>query len=402
MDKLFFFLDHLYTLYDIPICCFYDNESNYIPAKVFQDINPFIHDEKLRAYLIDKWEGQPYLELENDSIVYGFCQNKKGLMCIIGPISLKVLSNSELYQYKSKHGLLSFDHFKIRNGNIKKAAALLSLIHERINNTQISLKRIIGTINLEDVSSKVTEKELFNYQLNNTEYNLNHHPYNMEKVYMSAITNGDLDLLTAAIKPNMIESVGILAKSPYKQMEYMSVSGITLFARAAIEGGANSEEVFNISDLYLQKLALCKDEVELNKIVQSAKFDFCHCVIRAKKRRSGSIYIDQCKDYIARHLNKNFTLEDIANSIGINKCYLTHHFSLKEGKTLKKYIQQERINASKNMLKYSNRPISVIAKYFYFSSQSHFGSVFKKITKKTPAAFRSENKNKGFTNNKSN
>ena len=56
---------------------------------------------------------------------------------------------------------------------------------------------------------------------------------------MAAISSGDSDSLKASMKPSMIEHVGILSKTPFKQLEYTFVSGITMFTRAAIDGGVS-------------------------------------------------------------------------------------------------------------------------------------------------------------------
>ena len=56
--------------------------------------------------------------------------------------------------------------------------------------------------------------------------------------------------------------------------------------------------------------------------------------------------------------------------------------------TLSEYILKFKINESKNLLKYTNKPIPVISTYLGFSSQSHFNKVFKKYLNVTPLKYR--------------
>ncbi|AZZ61255.2 helix-turn-helix transcriptional regulator [Oenococcus sp. UCMA 16435] len=119
--------------------------------------------------------------------------------------------------------------------------------------------------------------------------------------------------------------------------------------------------------------------------------DFCSIDQNFKEKNYESKYIRQCKQYVEKHLFQHFSLDDIADQISINKCYLKNQFSKQEGISLKRYIHKERIKAAQNMLKFSNQPISVIANYLCFDSQSHFGAVFKSIIGMTPSNYRMKN-----------
>ena len=56
--------------------------------------------------------------------------------------------------------------------------------------------------------------------------------------------------------------------------------------------------------------------------------------------------------------------------------------------TLSEYILKFKTNESKNLLKYTNKPIAVISAYLGFSSQSHFNRAFKKYLKINPLKYR--------------
>lgn len=60
--------------------------------------------------------------------------------------------------------------------------------------------------------------------------------------------------------------------------------------------------------------------------------------------------------------------------------YLSSVFKEHEGISLYQYVLDEKINLVKNLLIYSTYTFSEIASYLGFSSQSHLGKVFKKLT----------------------
>lgn len=58
--------------------------------------------------------------------------------------------------------------------------------------------------------------------------------------------------------------------------------------------------------------------------------------------------------------------------------------------TILHYLQGLRVDAAKNMLRYSSEDLSSIAAYLCFPSQSRFGEAFKQFTGTTPKKYREQ------------
>lgn len=396
MESLQFFLKNLYFFYDVPISLFKDEEYIFSPSENITNVNPFLQDKTLLISLRSKYNGEPFFEIENNSVFYGVCCNTEGLTIIIGPVSINNLTGIELHNYKQLHNLLNYNHFKIQVGSKSRTAAALSLLHERLNHEMIESNKIISSFDSHFTDFMIPENELFNYRFSNVIKDREHFSFHREENIMAAVTSGNFDILDTLQSGSNMDGVGIMATNSLKQVEYTIITGLVLFGRAAIKGGADPEEIYNIADIHKQKIAQCQNEEEMARVWNSAQRYIIECVNRSKTKKNGNLYVEQCKRFVAKKLHSHFTLEDMSEAIGISKCYLTHQFSLQEGKTLKNYIHEERIKAAQNMLKYSQEPISAIAEYLCFDSQSHFSTVFKKITHTTPAAFRNQNKTLGF------
>lgn len=388
----FFVLNQISLLYEVPLHVFDGDQCVYQPANLIQTADPLIYDPKLLQVLIGKWTDYPFLELEHGSVLYGICKTPHRIACVVGPVAIAPLSAGLLHQYKTEHGLGAMNDYSLTRGNLVKTSAVLALVHRELTGCSVDSLEILEAFYTVYGKDKVSEKDIFHYNFDTIKSDTEHLSYKVEKMILQSIKDGNSNALRDSFNFDfdMYEQIGVMAKTAFKQVEYATVSGITLFTRSAIEGGLDPMEAYRISDLYLQKIANCSNVMELQKLSSDAHQDFCIRVQNAVSKLQSHKYVKQCKQYVTNHLNKPLRLEDIAKAVGVNKCYLTHEFSKHEGIRLKTYIQQERVNAAQNMLKFSDESLSNISNYLCFHSQSHFGSTFKKITGMTPAAYRTK------------
>lgn len=365
------------------------------PASSLQILeNPFLCDPELFSTLISCLEEDTntdidktsvYLQTESDNpdICYGILRLEENEYIIIGPGALRKLSASQLHLYIKHHHINDYRNYSIQIAGVPQISALLSLLSFLLTGKAESLQL---TYREESLHSKPLH--LLKYQLENAELELQHLPYKVEDYFMTCIRDGDLDAFQLMLDKYQTFSVGKLSECALKQEEYSSAVSVSLMARAAIEGGVNPYYAYDMNDLYLQQISSAKTHEEYQQIAAKASKDFIQAVNRSKALQSRSMYTEKCKQYIARHLNLRFTLDDLADEIGLNRTYISELFHQYSGMTLTEYTHRERINAAKNMLRFSDYEIAQIAEYFCFHSQSHFGKIFKKYTGITPLQYR--------------
>jgi len=244
----------------------------------------------------------------------------------------------------------------------------------------------------------LTENELQAYILDHVEQEQFRYSYAYEAEFIRQVQEGDVKDIeeqlkaVAADKIKINERIPKMAKKKLKHMEYMACAAITLFSRAAIAGGLETLVAYSMADLYLQKLTECTTEESISMLTSDVRLSYAKQVRKVIEERSRFKYIEECKSYINNHLNKAFTLDDVAENIGIDKYHLSKQFTKEQGESIMKYTRKKRIEASKNLLKYSNESISNISSYLCFASQSHFGRVFKEIVGTSPKQFRDAEK----------
>ncbi|MDU5263065.1 MAG: helix-turn-helix transcriptional regulator, partial [Clostridium celatum] len=82
--------------------------------------------------------------------------------------------------------------------------------------------------------------------------------------------------------------------------------------------------------------------------------------------------------------------DDICKELNVNKCYFCSVFKKEVGSTFINYLNNYKIEKSKELLKNPNISLLDVSLSVGYNNQSYFSTVFKKITSKTPLEFRDE------------
>lgn len=100
--------------------------------------------------------------------------------------------------------------------------------------------------------------------------------------------------------------------------------------------------------------------------------------------------IEKALDYILEHLTEELSLEKVAGAMSVSPIHFHNTFKTFVGKTLRNYIEEQRIKKAINLLLTTNNSLTQIAFECGFSSQSYFSFVFKRRMKKTPREYAKE------------
>lgn len=98
-------------------------------------------------------------------------------------------------------------------------------------------------------------------------------------------------------------------------------------------------------------------------------------------------------EYIALNYQENLDLKEVASVFHFNYYYLSAYFHTKVSEGFSGYLNRIRVEHACEILRGENVPISEISGRVGYSDHSYFCRVFKKITGKTPSAYRMENRN---------
>ena len=216
-----------------------------------------------------------------------------------------------------------------------------------------------------------------------------HNPYEHESRKLECITNGDIEGLIKCQKEKWFGKLGIVGDTEIRQERNMGIIVLVLASRAAIKGGVLPEKAFSMADQFILDIERTEDARVVRKMVPEYELEFVRQVNMLKGKR-GNFYIRKAKDYIYKNLHRKILMPDIAKAVGINEDYLSQLFRQQEGVSLSNYVLGEKIREAQYLLRYTNQTINQIASLLAFSSQSYFGSCFKKAIGLSPASFRRE------------
>ena len=240
------------------------------------------------------------------------------------------------------------------------------------------------------------KKKHAEYVLKQEDGEVRNHTYKDEQELMDYVRHGDVEQVQYLVDHRFPIYAEVVQYSNQKNEEYMAVITIALVARAAIEAGITSLESFALSDVYLQKIATARKTEEILKLRNSAIIAYAELVAARKVQKRTGMYVTECKSYIASHIFKKISVSDVARELALSSVYLERVFKEAEGVSIGKYIQREKIERAKNLLVYSERSILEISDYLCFSSQSHFGKVFREEVGMTPKQYRQANHLAGY------
>ncbi|MBD5459381.1 MAG: helix-turn-helix transcriptional regulator [Lachnospiraceae bacterium] len=326
--------------------------------------------------------------LRDGKQVYYFAHSfGQELLFLAGPLTFDTISFEEIHQFRRRHGI-----------NLKEYRMPVMELKTVLNCMVFSFylftgKRVTEDEILEDngLGGRVDKMDVLTYEINRQTEEEFRMSYEYERKWLASVENGAVDpshMFLNEENLHKLKGVGNLAdKDSYKQIEYMVITAVALACRAAIRGGVNSNDAYNVADLYYQQVAKCSTIMEMLGIYPNMMLDFSERVRRIHENRLNSD-VEKCKDYIARNRTKKFTLSDLARSVGKNASYLSDKFSRETGMTIQEYTKRQRLVAAANMLIYSDTGIGDIAEYLHFSSQSYFGVCFKAYYHMTPAKYR--------------
>lgn len=126
------------------------------------------------------------------------------------------------------------------------------------------------------------------------------------------------------------------------------------------------------------------------------------CVLRKLNKlghgreTSFSDYIQRAVLYVLEHFHGGVTMEETAAHLGLSKAYFSDLFLRQTGQSFKAYLDSIRFSYAKNLLAFSDLPVSEILTQAGFADYANFARRFKAVCGMTPTAYRAQNNAKSI------
>ena len=213
-----------------------------------------------------------------------------------------------------------------------------------------------------------------------------HYPIEKEKELLSLISSGDKN----GAKKVLNELLGaILLKSgvSFEIIKARVLELIVVLSRAALEGGADAEQIFGLNYKYLNEINKFNTVEDMTVWLSKIMARFSECVFDMKDVKHADI-IYKSLDYISKNYMRKISLEEVAAEVYLSPSYFSKVFKEGVGTNFVTYLNKYRISVAKRLLMDNSIDIVDISNLVGYEDQSYFSKSFKKITGTTPGKFR--------------
>ncbi len=162
---------------------------------------------------------------------------------------------------------------------------------------------------------------------------------------------------------------------------------VVLLSRAALEGGADVEQIFGLNYKYLSQIHDFKSVEELSFWLSNIMARFTDCVFNLTSVKHIDV-IYKAIDYIKRNYMKKITLEEVASNVNLSATYFSAVFKDEMKCNFNSYVNKIRIEMSKKLLSDNTIPLVDVANLVGYEDQSYFTKVFRSQTGISPGKFR--------------
>lgn len=208
--------------------------------------------------------------------------------------------------------------------------------------------------------------------------------------YTSNLTNNFYTTKAINILKNTHSLTNPIAINISKNISYSAIAfyhcnntpAYILIGPYVIEDSFNNKSNIYNSDILTINKSLLDDVIKLYSNIILSKFKL------TPKKETFSPLVKRAVKYISDNYSKDFSIDDLCSELNINKCYFCCLFKKETGQTFVNYLNNYKIEKSKELLTNTNASLLDIALSVGFNNQSYYSTVFKKLTNQTPIKYR--------------
>ncbi len=214
----------------------------------------------------------------------------------------------------------------------------------------------------------------------------NRYPLEKERELLNQIVKADIQGAKKTLN-EILGSVFFSSGNNFEIIKSRVLELVVLLSRAALEGGADVEQIFGLNYQYLNKIHSFTKVDELSYWLSTIMARFTDLVFTLKSvKHTDAIF--KAIHYMNNNFIEKITLEDVASEVFLSSAYFSKIFKEQTGNNFSQYLNKLRIEKSKSLLRNSRIPLVDIAGMVGYEDQSYFSKVFKKITGNSPGKYR--------------
>lgn len=212
------------------------------------------------------------------------------------------------------------------------------------------------------------------------------YPLEKERELIGAVRLGE----TTHAKEILNDLLGLVILQPDLTPEKLKarvLELVVMLSRAAVEAGAELEQVLGANLVYLRELADINSPDELYQWTVKALEGFTDGVRRSRNLDRVKM-VQTAVNYIKEHLEDEVTLEKVSATVNKSPAYFSRILKEELGMNFNEYLNKTRIEAAQQMLHSKDKNLAEVAYAVGYNDQSYFTKIFKQHTGLTPTQYR--------------
>lgn len=164
---------------------------------------------------------------------------------------------------------------------------------------------------------------------------------------------------------------------------------LVLMSRAAIDGGADVDEILGLCQHYASEVDALSSTESLNRWIGAILHKFISFAFDFNNIKHQNV-IFKTTAYVKEHLSEKISLDQVAEQVYLSKSYFCRIIKEELGCTFTEYVNRIRVDRSKSLLCNTSMSIAEIAYAVGFDDQSYYTRIFKKQTGIAPGKYREQ------------
>lgn len=326
---------------------------------------------------------------------FEFPDEKKFLF--IGPYLLKDFKDAEIY------GLMEILHIPTELfPQLQDYYYALPLLAERTS-FSVLLQHLYGTIfsvsapcaryldlrDLENEDTFLKKHQFFVPDDPVLSMHLLEDRYRIEDELLDAVSHGNVSKALSLTSSMSLVRFIPRTDNALRNGKNLMITFNTLLRRIAYEAGVHPFYIDAVSGNYARMIENCISADEINDITPYMIRSYCNLV----EKRSMSSYSEPIRQILVTvdaSLTADLSLKRFANELFLNTSYLSSLFKKEVGMTLTDYVNKNRIEYAKKLLKSTQRSIQDIAASSGISDIHYFTRLFRRETGMSPREWRNQ------------
>lgn len=209
--------------------------------------------------------------------------------------------------------------------------------------------------------------------------------YHKEKDLLAKVRSGN----TQEVKAMLNDLIGYVLFNEGSQLESVRVHCIeltTLLSRVAMDGGANTDNIFYLSSQFITRLYEQQTLEDICLLMQEVLESFMNAMFN--ETDGGNLYIRKALRYMQDNYHSHLELSQVAEFVGLSPSYFSSLFKQVVKRSFREHLCLIRVEESKRLLLQKKYSLVDIALAMGFPDQSYYCKVFKRIVGISPGKYR--------------